>query len=74
MNKLRPVGTEFDYRFPPAPTSTDPACSVFTYRIIAHVFVPRYPGDPMGEFVEQLEAIAMRREDAEAFGNTEEET
>jgi len=65
---LRPIGTEFERAFPPDLATTNWEKShkyaVYTYRVIAHRLIERFPGDTGQERREEIEAIAVRYEDA----------
>lgn len=66
---LRPIGTEFERRYPPDLTTTDwkrsTKNSVYTYRVVAHRLLERFPGDTGNVRGEELEVLAMRYEEPE---------
>ncbi len=60
MNKLRPIGTEFEITYPPIKTSTFNKDSIIKYRIIAHERRMRFTNDKEGEMVEVIEALEAK--------------
>ena len=69
---VRAIGTEFERKFPPDLTTTDwersTQCAVYTYRVVAHRLIARFPGDTVGELWEQIEPIGMYYEEPEGAG------
>jgi hypothetical protein len=69
---LRPIGTEFERKFPPDLTTTDwersTKCAVYTWRVVAHTLGQRFLGDTVGQLFEEIEVIAMRYEEPEGAG------
>ena len=64
MMALRPIGTEFDVYYPASEktTTASPVDTVLTYRVVAHVSVARFPGDKVGQIVEEVKCIARKEE------------
>lgn len=62
MQELRPIGTEFDYVFPPDPTSSTGSWTVWRYRVAAHDECVHYKHGPifLAERLEPLEAKKYR--------------
>ena len=59
MTNLRPIGTVFQYEFPPALSSSECRKSRITYRVTAHVKLVRFIGDEEGVLSEELEALEI---------------
>lgn len=65
--RLRPIGTEFERRYPPDLSTTDlersTKCAVYTYRVVAHVLVARFSGDTSKARMERIDVIGLRYEE-----------
>lgn len=66
---LRSIGTEFEHRFPPDLTTTDwergHKWSVYTYRVVAHRLIARFPGDTGQVKLEEIELVKRRYEEVD---------
>lgn len=55
---VRPIGSEFEYCFPPSQTSTDVAFTIWRYRVGGYAEVAAFGGSRVAE---TLEPISSRR-------------
>jgi hypothetical protein len=54
---MRPVGTEFEVKYPPQLSSSNPYPHVARYRVVAHTLSGRYEGDSDPQLAEEIECL-----------------
>jgi len=69
---LRPIGTEFERKSPPDLMTTNweksTKCAVYTWRVVAHRLIVRFPGDTGDVQAEAVELVGVRYEEQEGAG------
>lgn len=70
MTELRPIGTEFEFCFPPSRSSTDTTFHIWRYRVVAHDEVAyaavddglKVHGEPWGHrLAERIDPVEVRK-------------